>query len=306
MQNTVRGLISRFGLTDSKGKSLKETKLCPQLQARGAVRKALADLGIRSDSKHSKKGKQGDRVLFTRRLDAKDDESLTAGDFSIVVLEETYEPRAKGGVETVHHEVQRVRYDSTAKQIGLETDLFATEIKAGFRKYGQAYTGTDIARVIANLIEHGHGFLVRESGGVYLVPSGNQISDAAKALCDTIPGAKLTRWELFDFEGGEQHVQAREMAGVSIRRELAALRADLEETAKRAKDPTLRTGTVARRIQTVKTLKVRVQTYRELLGLEDAKLKEGLNECLRAAKKIMDANVEAKELAKQGNASKAA
>jgi hypothetical protein len=308
VERLVGRVAYRFNLKDDQGKALDPKKICPQLQARGAVRKSLAELGVRSNSKKGKGQNQSGRILFTRRLDAEDDESLAAGDFSIVILEETYAPRAIGkGVRTIHTEVQRIRYDSKAKRIGLETDLFEQEIKAGFRKYGLTYTGTEIARVLGSLIELGQGFMLRESGGVYLVPaSHSNLVEAAKEIANAIPGADLTRWPCLDFEGGEQKEQAKEMAGVAIRRELVKLQADLSDIKSRVGEPSLRASTITRRIQAVKVLKSRVQTYREILGLEDAKLKAGLNACLIAAKEIMDANVQAKELAKEGNVSRAA
>ena len=135
VETAVSGAARAHGFLDSEGEFLTGDKVCPQLQPRGAVRKALADIGITSSSKRNKNGAPGDRVLFTRRLDAHDDESLTQGDFSVVILEETYQKRyGRTDVTPVHREVQRVRYDSKAKDIGLETDLLEAEIRAGFRK----------------------------------------------------------------------------------------------------------------------------------------------------------------------------
>lgn len=293
-QSDVENLVEGLDLRDHQGHKIDVRKICPRLQARGALRKALEDLGIRSGSSRRKTKRtqtNNGRTILARRLDAKDDLSIPAGDFVMVLVEEDLD-RSGDKAALDWHEIQRITYSSALRTIQFSTRELVQEISQGFADYGLTYKAAEVAACLKSMIEYGHGIVARESGGVYFVPRQHvSVAAAAEKLCSSIQGALFVRFPvLAGAAGSSQQNQTREMVGSALRKELENLREDLLAMQEQARDPdtaSLRGSTIKKRLDRYRVLRHKAVTYRELLGIEDQKIKDEINRMAQAARELL-------------------
>lgn len=299
LQQDVVDLVDGLSITDPQsGEAITAKHVCPKLQVRGGLRKALAELNIKSGAtrRKVKSRKQQDavlglegRVLFSRRLSGEDDPTLGSG-FSVVLVEETV---AGGAVDW--QEVQRITYSPETKKLTFTNDLLKDAIAKGFEKYARTYRAHECTMVINALMRIGHGIVAREAGGVFFLPRQTMtLGDALDSICSGINGADLTRFPVLDTEGASGHKQKTlAMAGKEIRKDLAKLEEELAVLKAKSEDPNAsmpRGSTIEKRIDAYKVLRLKAKTYRDLLGMQDAAVKNALNALTRQAKALIQGN----------------
>ena len=245
--------------------------VCPAIEARGGLKKALESLGLRASPQSGKKRSDGAdpeaRLFYDRLVD-------DANEIVMSVRERVIVSTPGGGVDAEYVERQQITYTRASKAVSCKTGFMRDEIQFAFEKYCMTYRGSEVRTILMRVLDIAKAVIVRENGGLYFVPR-ETIETATKLakLCHALhPSAKITRLSILDAEGEREDVKA--FAWAALRAELEATERDvvaLRETAKSG-DTKVRESTLNKRLEDFKTLREKARTYKDLLAIQTEEL----------------------------------
>jgi len=271
--------------------------VCPNIETRGAVGKALESLGLKAGTSGLGKGKgkgkkkAGEapqatavveqRTMFYRRL--RDDATSIA--FNIV--EEVRQPRADGSVDASYVERQQIVYDRKSKALEFSTDFLRDRIRLAFAKYGETYRANEVRICIMNVLDACQAIIVRESGGVYFVPRTSlDVLARLQTFCGQVhANAKLTKLSILDVAGERKDMQV--FAHAAIKGELDKLAADIEAIQAREGETSVRDSTLERRLADYKRLREKARCYKDLLAIQTGEVEGGLRDLTAKVEKML-------------------
>lgn len=263
-QADCKALVASLGLSPS---------LCPTIEARGGVVKALESLGLRASPQRGREvsGAGEDVRLFYDRI------SDTEAGVVMVVNERIVDADpATGEPVAFYEERQRITYSRTGKTIACATDYMRPQIEAAFAKYVLTYRSSEVRKVIQNVLDKAKAILVRESGGVYFAPGqSHDLVSKLQAFAGTVKGVSLVPFAVADT--ADTRKSTRESAAAVIKAELDAAAADLVSLRERKGDgASVRESTLNRRIADFKILREKAFAYRDLVQMETQDIETSL------------------------------
>jgi hypothetical protein len=254
-----------------------DPKMCPKIEARGGVVKALESLGFRASPQSGKKmdldGKA--RVFYDRTAD--DEKGFTV----------TLQERTVANGVAAYVEVQRIHYDRSTKAIDLSTSFMHGDIHAAFKKYCETYRANEVRRIIQNVLAEGKAITVRESGGVYFVPDFyTPTLDKLKAMVAAINGVSLTTLGIVDTE--QSRSEMADAAQAEVKRTVDSLMADIQALEARiAEGQNVRESTLEARIDEFKALREKALCYQELVQMEVSDVETALASLTARVEKML-------------------
>lgn len=296
--------------------------ICPRIETRGAVAKALDSLGFRVGTsgvkKRGKKGKKEEeaegfeeeqaslrklagmaakapakkpeeRSMFYRRL--RDDETSIAFN----VLEEVKVKNPDGSVTATYPEIQQIIYDRKAKALSFTTNFMEDEIREGFKKFGLTYRGNEVRICIMRMLDAAQAIIVRETGGVYFVPRTSfDVLQKLQDFCNAVhPNARLTKLSILETETERKDMQ--QFAFAAIRKEMDDMAKDIETLQAKAAagETSIRDSTLERRLEDYKRLREKARCYKDLLAIQTTDVEKGLKVLSTKIEKMLAGNDEA-------------
>lgn len=261
---------------------------CPNIEARGGLKKALESLGLRASpqsGKRSEKSKAAKKAKSDEDADEDEEEArlfydrlVDDSERIVMAIQERVVDNADG-----HHPVARyverqtITYDRKSKSVSCSSSFMRDAIQAGFAKYCETYRANEIRTVIQNILDH-HAKAIRVRDGLYFVPGGLvEWVEKLRDLAARLDKVKLTKVSILDVAGGERE-DMRELAGAAIKGELEALALDLEKIQDRVKTDgvTARDSTYEARLVRFTELREKARVYQDLLAIETSDVEEGL------------------------------
>lgn len=265
LQSEVEAIIASLGYSQKEVKSI-----CPQIEARGGLKKALEALGLRASPQAGKEVQDGGRLFYDRLLD---DSTCI-----IMSIRERIVDGSTGQVDARYEERQQILYDRKTKTIGCANDFMKPEIEAAFLKYCKTYRAAEFRRVIQKMLEHANCINVRENGGVLFVPDMyRQVLANVHSVCNIVPGANFRSLGIVD-TADTQREMAR-VAGEEIAAEIKAMAEELATLKERVADPevNVRSATLQARIEAFKAVREKAHAYKDLVSLEISEIESSLN-----------------------------
>ncbi len=262
---------------------------CPNIEARGGLKKALESLGLRASPQS---GKRSEKSRATKKAKAKASEDVEEEDEArlfydrlvddseriVMAIQERVVDNADGHHPVARYEErQTITYDRKSKSVSCSSSFMRDAIQDGFTKYCKTYRANEIRTVIQNILDS-HAKAIRVKDGLYFVP-GALVGwvEKLRDLASRLDKVKLTKVSILDVAGGERE-DMRELAGAAIKGELVALALDIEKIQERVKTDgvTARDSTYEARLARFTELREKARVYQDLLAIETSDVEEGL------------------------------
>lgn len=181
------------------------------------------------------------------------------------------EPDGAGNVPT--HQVAQVAVDG-AGQVSSDhpEHPIVKEITSRFAEVWGSYQHRDVTTAILNVLRDCAVITLRDSGGVYFVPSPfAEKVEALKAAIEKVGSSTFVALPISDEPTGKAATAMAGAAKGSLEAELADLRKEIDAFTAEALAPgkvTLRASTVERRLEAFSALRDRAELYRSVLAVE--------------------------------------
>lgn len=262
---------------------------CPNIEARGGLKKALESLGLRASpqsGKRSEKSRAAKKAKAKSDEDAEDEEEarlfydrlVDDSERIVMTIQERVVNNADGSHPTAAYvERQTITYVRKSKSISCSSSFMRDVIEDGFKKYCKTYRANEIRTVIQNILDS-HARAIRVRDGLYFVPGALvEWVEKLRDLASRLDKVKLTKVSILDVAGGERE-DMRELAGAAIKGELVALALDIEKMQERVKTDgvTARDSTYEARLAMFSELREKARVYQDLLAIETSDVEKGL------------------------------
>lgn len=272
--------------------------VCPGIEARGGLRKALEALGLRASPQSGKRAEKGGKKGGKKKDEEDDadepearlfyDRLVDDSERIVMAIQERVVEDADGRHPVARYvERQTITYRRSSKTIACSSSFMRDDIATNFEKYCETYRANEVRTIVQNVLDN-HAQSVRVRDGLYFVP-GQLVEwvEKLRDLASRLPRVKVTKVSILDVAGGERE-DMRDLAGAAIKGELSALAADLERLQAAQADGTVgRDSTYEARLARFSELREKARVYQDLLAIETTDIESGLAELTEKVEGLM-------------------
>ena len=265
----------------------------PTLRDRGAVRKALNDLGIYPSARHGGKGS-------SEAAQATGDDSClryssvsgTKGDVIYSIHQESVDRTGAMPRVVQDGEMQRLCYFAEKKRLEVYEPLLRAEIMTRFGHFRGAYKSDSVRSFASKSLDKVQA--VKLAGSTWFVPAGGEDTVAKLRSFFRKLGTGVSFVAVAIMDEPVTREEVRHNASASVVREVESLQRELfGHGERRAKGTRVRNGTVTTILDKGRDLREKLRTLRTLLGLEVSTVESKLAELDKGVRSFLDENAQA-------------
>lgn len=172
----------------------------------------------------------------------------------------------------------------------IESDQVTKELGPHWARYSDLHISGDLSRMMRNIVGGLGAIGLRREGGLYFVPiSERDALTRLRILLSSLPHSATHAPYLCALgvvDRAQSRRQVAQAVHTSFLEELGVMRTDLQRFLD-AKSGTVKAKTISERLSMYKKAKLRAQTYADLLGMQQERILEGIEDLTTLARTIV-------------------